>query len=57
VTCATEATHRTLFGKSPYMKPTGACVVSSRKTDHSFDNGWDIEHTKMLDTFFEARGK
>jgi hypothetical protein len=54
ITCATAATHRTLFGKSVYMKPTGACIVAARLTSHSHDNGWSINRFRTLDIYFEA---
>jgi hypothetical protein len=56
-TCATAANHRSLFGKSSYMKPTGACVVSSRLTDHTRDNGWSIDRYRTLDAYFAVRQK
>jgi hypothetical protein len=57
VTCATAASRRTLFGKSAYMKPTGACAVSSRLTDHARDNGWSIDRFRTLDTYFVLQQK
>ena len=56
-TCATAANHRTLFWKNAYMKPTGACIVSSRLTQHSRDNGWSIDRSRTLDTYFEVQRK
>jgi hypothetical protein len=57
ITCATAADRRTLFGKSAYMKAIGACVVSSRLTDHTRDNGWSIDRYRTLDTYFEVPQK
>jgi hypothetical protein len=55
ITCATAADHRTLFGKSTSMKPTGACTVSSRLTDQKRDDGWSLHRLSRLDVFFEAQ--
>lgn len=55
VTCATETTRRNLLWKIPYMKPTGACVVASRLTGHTLDDGWNIDRFRTVDTYFQVR--
>lgn len=55
VTCAVEAIHRTIFGKRVYMKPTGACIISTRIGTYSRDDGWSVDPVRMLDTYLETR--
>jgi hypothetical protein len=54
-TCAVAAGQRVLLWKVAIMKPTGACMVSSRLTTHERDNGWSIAHLRTMDTYFEVR--
>jgi len=54
VTCATESSRRTLFWKTSFMKPTGKCLVESHVIRHAQDNGWTVDPSSTLDTFFEA---
>ncbi len=55
--CATAAHHRMVLLNRAYMKPTGACVVSSHLTNHAQDNGWSIDRYRTLDTYFEVPQK
>jgi len=54
-TCATEVGRTTVFWKTAYMKPTGACKVSARVTRHAENNGWSTNRYNTLDAYFEVR--
>jgi hypothetical protein len=56
-TCATETDRRILFWKSAHMKPTGACIVTTRLTHHANNDGWRINRFNTLDAWFEVRPK
>jgi hypothetical protein len=57
ITCATAAHHRLVLFNGAYMKPTGACIVTSRLTRHERDNGWNIDRSGTLDAYFDVRRK
>ena len=55
VVCADVRDRRLLFWKYVDVEPTGACVVTSRVTRHSEDDGWSIRQVPTLDTYLELR--
>jgi hypothetical protein len=54
--CATATDHKVLFWKTEHMKPTGACIVSTRLSRHEVSDGWSVNRFRTLDAFFELRG-
>jgi hypothetical protein len=55
VVCADVRDRRFLFLKRVDVEATGACVVTSRVTNHSEDDGWSIRQVPTLDTYLELR--
>jgi hypothetical protein len=55
VVCAEVRDRRFLFWKHLDVEPTGACIVTSRVTSHSEDDGWSIRQVPTLDTYLELR--
>jgi hypothetical protein len=53
--CARVRDRKILFWKSTSVQTTGACIVTSRVTTHTEDDGWRIRHISTLDTFLELR--
>jgi hypothetical protein len=56
-TCATEVGRTVAFWKTAHMKPTGACRVSARVTQHAESDGWSTHRYNTLDTYFEVHHK
>ncbi len=55
VICAEVRDRRFLFWKRVDVEPTGACVVTSRVTHRSDNDGWSIRQVPTLDTYLELR--
>jgi hypothetical protein len=55
--CATAAHHRMVLFNGAYMKPTGACRVSSRLAIHERNGAWNGDRSQTLDLYFDVQHK
>jgi hypothetical protein len=52
--CAVVKESRNFWSHGTSVKSTGACTVATESGNVTVDDGWDIHHVQVLNTYFEV---
>jgi hypothetical protein len=53
--CATVQESNGFWGHHSKVINTNACTVSTEPTNATYDDGWDLHHRRMLNTYLDIR--